>query len=392
MKIRERDIPIVLLILWLLVWNFGITEFQTLYPVDFLAWCIRMISLIYAIVLLGKSSKIKKSLFGVYIGVILFLLYLCVKSGNTRYFDTVFFALFLRNVDYKKLLRIGSYTQFTIILITVLSSMIGLIPNEQVFNAGRIRYNLGFIYCSYSANMLFFAIACLIASFSNERRLKVKEAILLGALNYLIFWYTDTKASFWGTLFLLILACGISPNIPTKRWIRFKTLLAASIVPLFSVVSIFISLFYDASNPIHALCNAISSGRIYMGYVGLKKYGITLWGSNIEWATDHTTTYFYVDSSYINILLTMGLVALFLISFGFARTGYYAVQLGDRKMVLVILFVAIHCLFDPQLLDLRYDLLILTCFSSFVVELPEEHDAYISNLAFRRTNITRRRD
>lgn len=315
-----------------------------------------------------------------------------MKSGNTRYFDTVFFALFLRNVDYKKLLRIGSYTQFTIILITVLSSMIGLIPNEQVFNAGRIRYNLGFIYCSYSANMLFFAIACLIASFSNERRLKVKEAILLGALNYLIFWYTDTKASFWGTLFLLILACGISPNMPTKRWIRFKTLLASSIVPLFSVVSIFISLFYDASNPIHALCNAVSSGRIYMGYVGLKKYGITLWGSNIEWARDHTTTYFYVDSSYINILLTMGLVALVLISFGFARTGYYAVQFGDRKMVLVILFVAIHCLSDPQLLDLRYNLLILTCFSSFAVELPEEHDAYISNLTFRRTNITRRRD
>lgn len=374
MKIKERDIPIMLLILWLLVWNFGITEFQTLYPVDFLTWCIRLISLIYAIVLLGKSSKFKKSLFCGYICVISFLLYLCVKSGNTRYFDTIFFALFLRNADYKKVLRIGSYTQFTIILITVLSSMIGLIPNEQVFNAGRIRYNLGFIYCSYSANMLFFAIACLIAGFPNERRLKVKEAILLGVLNYLIFWYTDTKASFWGTLFLLILACGISPNMSTKRWIRFKTLLASAIVPLFSVGAILISLFYDSSNPIHAFCNAVTSGRLYMGYVGLKKYGITLLGSNIEWATDHTTTYFYVDSSYINILLTMGLVALVLISFGFARLGYYAVQLGDWKMLLVILFVAIHCLFDPQLLDLRYNLLILTCFSVFAVELPEAYD------------------
>ena len=134
MKIKERDIPIMLLVLWLLVWNFGITEFQTLYPVDFLTWCIRLISLIYAIVLLGKSSKFKKSLFCGYICVISFLLYLCVKSGNTRYFDTIFFALFLRNADYKKVLRIGSYTQFTIILITFSESVCYFLSHNNLSN------------------------------------------------------------------------------------------------------------------------------------------------------------------------------------------------------------------------------------------------------------------
>lgn len=365
MKVKMRDIPFILLVLWLIVWNFGITEFQVFYPVNLLAWIVRILLIIYAILTFKNSIGVKKHQLYIFFFIVSFFLFLCVKEKNTRYYDTLFIALLLRNADYKKILQIGSRSQLIIIITTILSSLIGIIPNEQVFNAGRIRYNLGFIYCSYSANMLFFATACWIASLKRNRKIKLKEVIFLITLNYLVFWYTDTKASFWGTLFLVILSYCM-PSKPFKRYFtKIKTVIISGIVPIFALASIIISLFYDASNPLHVFFNTISSGRIYMGYYGLKTYGIKLFGSNIKWATDHTTTYFYVDSSYINILLTMGLIALVLICIGFVRLGYYSVQLNDRNMSLVLLFVAIHCFTDPQLIDLRYNLFIIICINSF---------------------------
>lgn len=370
MKIKIRDIPLVLLVLWLLVWNFGITEFQNYYPVNLLAWFVRTLALFYFILVLVYSSGIKKANIFIYTGIMVFLLYICVKTENTRYFDTIFFVISLRKTDYKRILRVGSLAQFVIIMITIISSLIGLIPNEQVYNAGRIRYNLGFIYCSYSANMLFFAIAGLISSFDNKRKLKIHEVIVLSALNYLVFHYTNTKASFWGTFLLIILAFFAPESSFNDRFMRLKMALVASFIPIASLASVLIGLFYDASNSIHAFLNVISSGRIYMAYVGLKTYGIHLLGSDFQWATDHTTEYFYVDSSYVNILLTMGLITLVLICCGFARLGASSVRLGDRKLALVLFFVAIHCLTDPQLLDLRYNLFVVICLNAF---LPRDY-------------------
>ena len=349
------------------MWNFGITEFQNYYSVDFFAWIIRFLSLLYFFFALNYNSKAKKSHILIYIIIIIFLLYLCIKSENTRYFDTIFFVLVLRDTDYKRILKIGSYTQFAIIILTIACSLIGIIPNEQVFNAGRVRYNLGFIYCSYSANMLFFAVAGLIASLPLDRKLNLRKVIILSLINILVFRYTDTKASFWGTILLIFITYLIRKTTFKNEFLKVKAFLTTNFVPISAFISILVGLYYNASNPIYLFLNTISSGRIYMAYVGLKRYGIHLLGSNFEWSTDHTSEYFYVDSSYINILLTMGLLALALVSLGFARLGYYSVvKLKDKKLAIVLLFVAIHCFTDPQLLDLRYNLFIIICFNSFI--------------------------
>lgn len=367
MKINIRDIPLLLLVFWLLVWNFGITEFQNYYSVDFFAWIIRFLSLLYFFFALNYNSKANKSQILIYIIITIFLLYLCIKSENTRYFDTIFFVLVLRGMDYKRILKIGSYTQFAILIVTIACSLIGIIPNEQVFNAGRVRYNLGFIYCSYSANMLFFATADLIASLPHGKKLNLRKVILLSFINILVFRYTDTKASFWGTILLIFITYTIRKTTFKDDFLKVKAFFVSNFVPISAFISILLGLYYNASNPIYLFLNTISSGRIYMAYVGLKQYGIHLMGSNFEWSTDHTSEYFYVDSSYINILLTMGLLALVLFSLGFARLGYYSViKLRDKKLAIALLFVAIHCFTDPQLLDLRYNLFIIICFNSFI--------------------------
>ncbi|WP_164516720.1 hypothetical protein [Clostridium transplantifaecale] len=366
MSIRKREIPIIILVLWLMVWNFGITEIANYYSVNIVAWIVRILAIIYMFNEFSDKTKVKRINFLAGIIIVAFLLYYCIRTQNTRYFDTIFFLYALRKINYKYIINVVFKTQFFIVVFTVFLSFINIIPNEAVFNAGRQRYNLGYIYCSYAANMFFFTVAHYFAGRKRTDKFNWWLVAVFLGINQIIFYYSDTKASYWGTL-LLILFEIIASRFPisTKRH-RIGELMSACIFPGFALLSVIAGLVYNPNNAVFSLLNTISSGRIYMVYLGLQRYGIKLLGSDLTWSTDHTSEYLYVDSSYVNILLTLGLIFLVLICLGFARVAVKSVRNKDLYLTIALLFVAIHCFTDPQLLDLRYNGFILLCVNAMV--------------------------
>ena len=113
-----------------------------------------------------------------------------------------------------------------------------------------------------------------------------------------------------------------------------------------------------------------------LSYEGIQNYGIHLFGQAIEWVggtvyydteTDFSS-YNYVDSSYIQILLSYGIIFLIVLLIGYHLLGKRIVERQEWYLGLVIVLSAVHSMFDPQLLWLQYDVFILCLGYLFITD------------------------
>ena len=126
---------------------------------------------------------------------LLFVVCLCYWIANAVGSAGIGGALFLvyvgRNLPYRK---IACYTMVLLgmlLLFTVASSWFGIIENHVFLQAeGRVRYGLGFLYCSYASHylLLFFMLYFVV-----RKRVRWYEIVLLLVLNMLGYAMTDTK-------------------------------------------------------------------------------------------------------------------------------------------------------------------------------------------------------
>ena len=101
--------------------------------------------------------------------LLIFSMFIISKNRDGLLNISVLFLVFsARDIDYKKLLCTFSVATFTVLLITVLSSNMGIIPNMLMNVNGGYRYSLGFTYVSFASQRLFFAI-CSYLMFKDKR-------------------------------------------------------------------------------------------------------------------------------------------------------------------------------------------------------------------------------
>lgn len=84
--------------------------------------------------------------------------------------------------------------------------------------------------------------------------------------------------------------------------------------------------------------NRLLTTRLSLGRQAISTYGFTLFGSETAWVTgrygiERTEAYFYVDSSYLNIALSFGLVTLLLVMIGFYFLEKKALE--EQKYILL---------------------------------------------------------
>lgn len=107
------------------------------------------------------------------------------------------------------------------------------------------------------------------------------------------------------------------------------------IFPFFSAIATIVAqYFYIAhyNEPAFVAINAAFSNRPYFGKIALETYGVSLFGQPITWLTGTDGTkvsgmdYFYVDSSYLQVLVRYGVIMLVVLCLGVVllpRASYY---------------------------------------------------------------------
>lgn len=271
----------------------------------------------------------------------------------------VLFCLYCSNLEPTDVLKTYYISASLGIVLVIAAWGVGLLPSE-VRNG---RAYLGFYYTTFGPNLFLHAVLAYIAS--RAQKIRLLNWIVIEVINVWFYVMTDTLAAFvivhaGVVLYYLFRMKKIQRFLFEKKFMR--RLLQISPF-LFAAATIAVQYLYMAhsSEPIFDTINSALSNRLYFGKIALERYGISLFGQPITWLTGTDGSqvsgmdYFYVDSSYLQVLLRYGVAMLVVLCLAMAVVQFYSAFTKNIYVCLGCTLFLVHCITDPQLLSFRYN-------------------------------------
>lgn len=337
--------------IWLLYTMFyQITNFSNIFP-RILTVCVNIIFLLMVFFNEIIDLRINRGFFE---GIFFIVLSLIVSqiSNDWRFLFLSIFVFASRKFKFNLVLKEFLFCSFFVMIFTICSSVIwGIIPNEYVLRPNGIRrYSLGYSYSTFINQVFLFDILTIFLLF--KEKIKLSIAVLLFFFNLLLFYWTNTKNPFFLSIIILVVAICLKNkkiNLSKNKFIKIPLCLIFFIM-FFLIYQICLHPTLSIYQPINEFVNY----RLQLATSAMNNYGVKILGQHIAWNTSNygfaATGYNYVDSSYLNILLTGGAVYCLYVLLGFTRVMWREWDRNNVYLIITLLFVAIQAIFDPQLL------------------------------------------
>lgn len=337
---------------WLVAWVLTSTHLKDLFhPYAIIRYWQIIGSFLLCISLLIKR-RLKLSYIILMISIVAVAAVVSIDNGNASFvFYSILLVIMGANTDFDEIVYNTMWLQITLCGLTVILSLLGIIPNDvSLSNAGgfyRERYSLGFLYTTYFPNYL---LSVLIEFYYLKRESKwdFLSLIIFAILNIVSYKYTMTRLSYgmiWMILLLSLLKRYRYPiraiEIMKRCFYRYSFLICAGIALLLTAL-------YDSQNRWLKMLNDLLSQRLRFGQNGLMLWGVSLFGASVEWNTD-ASSYNYVDSSYVNILICYGVIIFLFVVIGFTITQAKTSKNRNETLCVCLSIWAVRGIVDPQL-------------------------------------------
>ena len=312
-------------------------------------------------------------------------LLIAMASGYLWPFIWVLMIAAAKDVPFGKIFRVHLLIGAVVVGLAFCASLLGVIENlAYPATDGRgIRYSFGCIYTTDFAAHLFFML--LTAYYLYHKKMRWFHYIGTCVIAGVIYYYCNAKLD---TICILLLAAvfGIYHIMRwqrereqiqtsdmevrnmqlilfkrTKACLTLKKLLGRLAFISLSVVSLAMYLLtsaYREENEFLEAVNLAISGRLMLGKKGLKQFGLSLFGKNVPMegmggSLKHTKPYFFIDCSYLFILLRYGILFLGIVCIAYGIICYKRRE--DTALMLTILLLAVSSAIDQHLLEEAYN-------------------------------------
>lgn len=290
------------------------------------------------------------------------LLFLVAALGamNVRTVCAVAFIFSVRDIPFRRMAQISLLIMSIAFAMVIILMLLGVIQNYVELGQRGRRY-LGFRYSLFPAQ-LFFAMTCLVL-FLRGDKLTYLEAAGLIAANYIIFSFTNSRLSFGLSVVAIVAALVIQyrrlRNL--KQGVLLQGLVSVYVLGALSIL--LAVLLFDPAIDWWAYIDSILGKRLSLASSALSKYGVPLFGQEIEFignGLDHNGlksegAYNYVDMLYILLAVKYGIVALVLFVVLSTRACYRCLKADQRYLLLVLGLIGLHCLIDDLCMYLYYN-------------------------------------
>lgn len=295
-------------------------------------------------------------------GMLFLIVFIVGRLSNSRsLIEIMIFIYTSKDIEFKKILKITLLVQIILSIFIIGGSLTGIIKNDIWLRSdGSFRYGLGYTYCTFSANF-YYHIILMYLYIKDEKGINLIESCVILVINQILYILTDTKAVYY-LIWILVVVIFFNKITKKRNKINFITRVLCKYCFIISaIIAIFSSILYDASNKFYIFLNTIFTDRLVLGNFMYKQYGIPLFGQNILWVTGRAgiertsnTVYNFVDSSYLNIAINFGIVILILVCLGFTIIESDLIKNNKKNQCIILAFLAIHSISDPQLLQMQY--------------------------------------
>lgn len=305
---------------------------------------------------------------GEYIGLIIgfgctILIYL-----NSGYLNPFFWVLILtgcKDISFEKILKVYLVITGSIMVLALCAALLGVIENLIYESDGRgVRIAFGSVYVTDFASHIFYII--LVFCYLKAERLKTYHFAGIIIITGVVYYFCRTRLDCISML-LIVIIFGINQwlhrfpydkNGVLTKWKCFWKEFGLVSIPFFTFISYIFTVYYQEENKVFLLVNKILSNRLSLGKTGLNIYSAKIWGQAVEMVGSGGTTqwpvdYFFIDNSYIHLLLRFGFaftVAL-LVVYILCCYKYKA----DIYFLFVVTLIALNCVIAHHIFDVVYN-------------------------------------
>ena len=313
----------------------------------------------------------------------LILSILLLLSGVLVYFQThrlnflvySMLLVLLVNVDMKVVLRNYVIVAGILVVGVFLLSLVGMIPNLQYNRAGVIRNSFGFIYPTDFASHCFYLFLAI--SYLLKDKLIWTRSLFGVLLSAFIIKYCDARLN--ALSILLATAIFMYFYYSNGKKLKIFALFPYSVVVFASVVT-YLSYKFSWSNPFLVSVNKLITGRLALGRNAFDTFGVHLFGTrNVQFIgsggkTESVIGYNYVDSSYVQMLFTYGIVPVVLLIIIYVVASRKQYKDGQYLLVAILSLIAFNCMIEAFWFVPTYNIFMFLLFTTNTFSKKESND------------------
>ena len=294
-------------------------------------------------------------------------------DGYTAPFQFVLMVVGAFRVDFDRIARLYFWVSVSLTVITFVAGFTGLIPNVAVSREVGTVYSYGFYYITeFSAHVLSITLVWIYLNRSNLSGRVYLPAIIWSSA---VFILVNGKMSFLLSL-LVMVAIAISEVRQGRMGISycFPRVLIYSF-NVMAVISLILMVCYTYSGAL-AWLNDLLTNRLYYAHEAFTRYGITAFGKQIEmlgWGGGKSVQYqdyFYIDCSYVNILLRYGYIILLMV-LTLCTVPLFRIRKSAGVIAWLLFGIAIASFVNEHLMSIPYNIFVLMAFANYSEYVPK---------------------
>ena len=313
----------------------------------------------------------------------LILSILLLLSGGLVYFQTnrlnflvySMLLVLLVNVDMKVVLRTYVVVVGILVVAVFLLSLVGIVPNLQYNRAGVIRNSFGFIYPTDFASHCFYLFLAI--SYLLKDKFIWTRSLFGVLLSAFIIKYCDARLNALSILLATVIF--IYFYYSNGKKLKIFALLPYSAVVFASTVT-YLSYKFSWSNPFLVSVNKLITGRLALGRNAFDTFGVHLFGTrNVQFIgsggkTESVIGYNYVDSSYVQMLFTYGIVPVVLLLIIYVVASRKQYKDGQYLLVAILSLIAFNCMIEAFWFVPTYNIFMFLLFTTNTFSKKESND------------------
>ena len=313
----------------------------------------------------------------------LILSILLLLSGVLVYFQTnrlnflvySMLLVLLVNVDMKVVLRNYVVVAGILVVGVFLLSLVGIVPNLQYNRAGVIRNSFGFIYPTDFASHCFYLFLAI--SYLLKDKFIWTRSLFGVLLSAFIIKYCDARLNALSILLATVIF--IYFYYSKEKKLKIFALFPYSAVIFASIVT-YLSYKFSWSNPFLVSINKLITGRLALGRNAFTTFEVHLFGTrNVQFIgsggkTESVIGYNYVDSSYVQMLFTYGIVPVVLLIVIYVVASRKQYKDGQYLFVAILSLIAFNCMIEAFWFVPTYNIFMFLLFTTNTFSKKESND------------------
>lgn len=301
------------------------------------------------------------------------LLVAVISWRQTLYVGLLLFISFIlaaKDVNFRNLVKIYFSVGCILLIYMIVMSQIGVVSDMVYHRHGFARHALGLNYpTDLAAHVFYLVLAYAYINFKKLNLISYMGFVITGVVVYSL---TQARTD----ALLIILSVPVI-YIAQKAYDgqRISRLVASfywAMPVLAAYIAVVASYFYDPSNRLLRLLNKIVSTRLSLSKKAINRDGFSLfgqrvvehgWGGPMGHHFPQSFHYFYIDSSYMRLVIIYGVLIGLIILAVMSLIAFTSTKQRGYCLAAIMLLVAIHSIIEQHLFEISFNPFLLALLS-----------------------------